>query len=45
MIEVNKVIEITGVSQRTAYSLISNLEKLQLLKEVTCAKRGKVYVF
>lgn len=45
MIEVNKVIEITEVSQRTAYSLIADLEELEILKEVTGAKRGKVYVF
>lgn len=45
MIEVNKVVEITGVSQRTAYSLISDLENLDILKEITGAKRGKNYVF
>lgn len=45
MIEVNKVIGITEVSQRTAYSLIADLENLEILKEVTGAKRGKIYVF
>jgi len=45
MIDVNKVVEITGVSQRTAYSLISDLENLEILKEITGAKRGKIYVF
>lgn len=42
MIEVNKVIEITEVSQRPAYSLI---EYLEILKEVNGARRGKIYVF
>lgn len=45
MIEVNKVIEITEVSPRTAYSIISDLEALEILREVTGAKRGKIYVF
>lgn len=45
MIEVNKVIEITQVSPRTAYSIISDLEALEILREVTGAKRGKIYVF
>lgn len=45
MIDVNKVLEITGVSQRTAYSLIADLEKLVILEEVTGGKRGKIYAF
>lgn len=45
MIEVNKVIEIAEVSKRTAYNLISDLEKLSILKEITGGKRGKLYVF
>lgn len=45
IIDVNKVIEITSVSQRTAYSLIADMEKLEILEEVTGGKRGKIYVF
>jgi Fic family protein len=45
MIEVNKVMEITGVSKRTAYHLIDDLERLQILKEITGGKRDKLYVF
>ncbi|MGB3344314.1 MAG: Fic family protein [Aequorivita sp.] len=45
MVEVNKVIEITGVSKRTAYHLIDDLERLQILKEITGGKRDKLYVF
>ena len=45
MIEVNKVKEITGVSKRTAYHLIDDLENLRVLKEITGSKRDKLYVF
>lgn len=45
MIEVNRIIEITGVSKRTAYHLIDDLERLKILKEITGAKRDKLYVF
>tara|TARA_B100000809_G_scaffold4361_1_gene4609 strand:- start:31631 stop:31777 length:147 start_codon:yes stop_codon:yes gene_type:complete len=45
MIDINKVLEITGVSKRTAYNLIDDLERLEILKEVTGDKRHKLYVF
>lgn len=45
MIEVNKVVEITNVSKRTAYHLIDDLEKLNILKEITGSKRDKLYIF
>ena len=45
IIDVNKVLEITGVSQRTGYSLIADLEKIEILEEVTGGKRGKIYAF
>ena len=45
MIEVDKVVEITGVSKRTAYNLIDDLEQLKIIKEITGSKRGKLYVF
>ncbi|MBO3100253.1 MULTISPECIES: Fic family protein [Gelidibacter] len=45
MIDVNKVVEVTGVSKRTAYHLIDDLEELEILKEVTGGKRDKLYVF
>lgn len=45
MVDVNKVVEITGVSKRTAYHLIDDLEKLEILKEITGSKRGKLYSF
>lgn len=45
MVDVNKVVEITGVSKRTAYHLIDDLEKLKILKEITGSKRDKLYSF
>lgn len=45
VINVNKVIELTQVSSRTAYNLIDELETLNILVEVTGNKRSKVYVF
>ncbi len=45
IIQVNKIVEITGVSPRTAYNLIADLDGLNILEEITGGKRGKVYVF
>lgn len=45
MIEVDKVVEITEVSKRTGYNLIDDLEQLEIIKEITGSKRGKLYVF
>jgi len=45
IIDISKVIEVTAVSQKTAYNIIEELEKLQILVEVSGSKRGKVYAF
>lgn len=45
IIQVNKIVEITGVSPRTAYNLIADLDGLNILEEITGGKRAKVYVF
>lgn len=45
VIDVNRVVEVTAVSKRTAYNLIDDLEKLEILKEITGSKRGKIYAF
>lgn len=45
LISVNTVMEITGVSKRTAYNLIEDLENLNILKEITGSKRDKKYIF
>ena len=37
--------QITLVSQRTAYNIIEDLERIGVLEEVTGGKRGKIYVF
>ncbi|WP_298486239.1 Fic family protein [uncultured Maribacter sp.] len=45
VIDVNKIIKITEVSPKTAYNLITDMEGLKILQEVTGGKRGRVYVF
>ena len=44
-VNVFKVIEITGVSQVTAYKILEDLVAMKILKEITGSKRGKIYVF
>jgi len=45
MIDVNRIVSITGVSKRTAYNLIDDLERINVLKEITGSKRDKLYIF
>lgn len=45
VIDVSTVMKITGVSLRTAYTIISDLENLEILNEITGSKRDKIYVF
>ena len=45
VIQARKVQEITGLSMPTAYKIIEGLEELKVLKEVTGAKRGRLYFF
>ncbi|MBE9466884.1 MAG: Fic family protein [Bacteroidetes bacterium] len=45
IINVAKVSEITGLSVASAYKLIEELEKIQILREITGSKRGKQYVY
>ncbi len=45
LIDANKVSSITGLSMPSTYKLISKLEQLDILKELTRAKRGKQYWF
>ena len=45
LINAEKVSEITGISMPSAYKLIIDLEKLDILKEITGSQRGRVYVF
>lgn len=45
VIDAKKVEEVAEVSNRTAYNLISDLEELDILEEMTGSKRGKVYAF
>ncbi|MFW0714971.1 Fic family protein [Pedobacter sp. N23S346] len=45
VIQAHMVASVTGMSAATGYKLLADLEKLNILKEVTGAQRGKLYVF
>jgi len=45
MIDAQKIIELTSLSAPTVYKLINELESLEILTEITGAKRGKSYLF
>ena len=45
MITADKVSEVTSISMPSSYKLISDLEKLNILKENTGGQRSRVYVF
>jgi Fic family protein len=45
VINAEKVHEIAGISMPSAYKIISDLEKMDILKEVTGGQRGRMYVF
>lgn len=45
IIDAGKVIVVTGKSKATAYKLIEELEKLDIIKEISGSKRNKLYLF
>ncbi len=45
LIRVRQVSELTGLSLPSSYTLISELEHMGILKEITGAKRGKLFMF
>ena len=45
IIEVTKVEEILQKSSVTAYKLLADLERLDIIKEISGAQRNKLYVF
>ncbi|MCM4161296.1 Fic family protein [Antarcticibacterium flavum] len=45
IIDAQKVSEITGKSLKPAYNLLSVLEDLEVVKEITGAQRGRLYAF
>jgi Fic family protein len=45
IINAEKVSTITGISMPSAYKLISAMEKLEILKEITGGQRGRMYAF
>jgi Fic family protein len=45
VINADMVSKVTGITMPSAYRLISSLEKLGILNEITGGQRGRVYVF
>lgn len=45
ILDAQKVKELTKLSSPSVYKLIDELEKLEILTEITGAKRGKLYLF
>lgn len=45
IIDAQKVKKLTNLSSPSVYKLIDKLEKLEILTEITGAKRGKIYLF
>ncbi|MBS3773977.1 MAG: Fic family protein [Bacteroidales bacterium] len=45
IIDAEKVSEVAEISMPSSYKLITDLEKMDILKEVTGGKRGRTYVF
>jgi len=45
IIKALNVEKIVGLSSASAYKLVNDLEKLEILKEITGGKRGRLYVF
>ena len=45
ILDASKVKDLTNLSLPSVYKLIDDLEKLDIIKETTGAKRGKIYMF
>ena len=45
IVDAQKVKDLTNLSSPSVYKLIEELERLEILEEITGAKRGKIYLF
>jgi len=45
LIDAEKVSQVAGISMPSSYKLIKELERLDILKEITGARRGRLYLF
>ena len=45
VIHAQEAAKVSGMSLATGYKLLADLESLGILKEVTGAQRGKLYIF
>ena len=45
LINAEKIVEVAGISYHAAYKLIEDMEKLEILKEITGGHRSREYTF
>jgi Fic family protein len=45
IVSAKELVELTGKSPQTVYNLLADLERLQIIKEITGAQRYKLYMF
>jgi Fic family protein len=45
LINAEKIVEVAGISYPSAYKIIEDLEKLEVLKEITGGQRSREYIF
>lgn len=45
LINAEKIVEVAGISYPSAYKIIEDLEKLEILKEITGGQRSREYIF
>ena len=45
IINAEKVSEVAGISMPSSYKLIADLEKMDILKEITGGQRGRLYIY
>ena len=45
LINAEKIVEVAGISYPSAYKLIEDMEKLEILKEITGGQRSREYIF
>lgn len=45
IIDAGRVAKVSGISMASAYKLLADFERMEILEEVTGGKRGKLYLF
>jgi Fic family protein len=45
IVDASDIVTVAGITSPSAYKLLTDFERLEILKEITGAKRGKMYIF